>query len=256
MPWIPALALAAWMALAGGVGAASAAMRCEPEDARGVRRCTASLAPELIQRMQVTQQRSQWCWAASLQMIFTRYGYTVPQADIVERLYGGEQDLPIRTGDVPPLVGRDWFGLDGRGFSARILPHAVAQPTLAGHRQVLQALAEEHPLLIVTGRHVVVLVALDFEEVAHGAGLRITGGLVLDPTPGQGIRMLARAEANPALLAQVIVRQRPAHFTSVAELQEPGAPGGGTALARGGADASQDTFNGADRSRGSAVQPR
>lgn len=241
MAWNRTLVLAAWLLLA---GSASAQLQCGPEDAAGTRRCVAGLAPDLVRQMQATQLKSQWCWAASLQMIFARYGYAVPQEEIVERLYGGAHDLPVRTSDVTPLVARDWFDLGGKGFSARVVPHAVMHPTLTGHRRILQALADQHPLLLVTGRHVVVLVALQFEQVRQGAGLRITGGQVIDPTPGQGVRMLTRDETHPALLAQVMVRRRPAHFTSVAELQEP-APSVETALARGEVDAVEDTLNGA-----------
>jgi hypothetical protein len=259
MAWTQAFAFAAWIVLSGGVASASAEMRCALPDANGVRACSAGLPSGVVKRMQVPQQRSQWCWAASLEMVFARYGYAVPQAEIVERWYGDELDLPIWTKDVPQLVGRDWFDVDGKGFSALAVPKPVSRPTLAGFRQVLQTLADEHPLLLVTGRHVVVLVGLKFESYADG-GLRITGGMVLDPAPAQGLRELGPGEVHPALLAQVRIRPRPAHFTSVTELSDPeaakGAPGQdpseasrlwGVALARGDAEATDDALIGRSR---------
>lgn len=224
MAWTRALTLLAWMVLAGGVQPAAAEMRCGPENAAGVRRCSAELSGELVRRMQATQQRSQWCWAAAVEMVFARYGHAVPQAEIVERMYGEGHDLPIRTRYIGEMVGRTWLDQEGQWFSAAATPIPVARPTLAGQRRLLQTLADDHPLLLVARNHVVVLVGLDFEQQGSAGAIRVTGGRVLDPAPGQGLRALMPEEATPAWLAQVRVRARRAHFTSVAELNDPPRP--------------------------------
>src|ERR1700693_1072082 len=36
-----------------------------------------------------TQQQSEWCWAASISMIWAFYGHPVSQAEIVDSVYGG-----------------------------------------------------------------------------------------------------------------------------------------------------------------------
>ncbi len=41
-----------------------------------------------FQHAYADQEKSQWRWAASLQMLYTYYGLNVPQADIVCRSYG------------------------------------------------------------------------------------------------------------------------------------------------------------------------
>src|ERR1700753_1510433 len=71
-----------------------------------------------------SQHNSNWCWAASLQMIFNYYGINITQEQIVARSYGVESNgaIPNSRGDLKIITANlNNQGVDnnGRPYSVR-----------------------------------------------------------------------------------------------------------------------------------------
>jgi hypothetical protein len=58
--------------------ASHAAETCHTADAKGAIACSAGMDDARVREIATVQERSQWCWAASISMIFANYGYTLP----------------------------------------------------------------------------------------------------------------------------------------------------------------------------------
>lgn len=211
-----ALALVPWLA------PAQAALQCEEADAGGVRRCTAALAQPLVQRMVQAQQKPRWCWAAALSMILARHGHHVPQQDIVQEVYGTPADVGVPTAQLPEALTRTWFSPQGAVRAAAKYQLARSGAAVPASSVLLVASLERgEPLLLAADGHAVVVVGLEWLEA--GGARRITGGTVIDPLPGVGVRPLARKELQVSLLARVEVQAlRPGGFVSVAQLRASG----------------------------------
>src|SRR5687768_14169077 len=76
--WLLALALASMFALL-TPQVLHAAEVCSSPDQHGVAHCRAGLTTAQIRHMAVAQEKSQWCWAASIAMVFAHHGYKLEQ---------------------------------------------------------------------------------------------------------------------------------------------------------------------------------
>src|SRR5688572_7098214 len=57
-----------------------------------------------------TQDKSQWCWAAAISMLFSYYDHPVNQSRIVTSLYGTTVNLPSGPGwNIASRVNTDWI---------------------------------------------------------------------------------------------------------------------------------------------------
>jgi hypothetical protein len=77
------------------------------------------------------QARDEWCWAASLQMIYSYYGLNVPQSEIVRRSYGVQDangTLPNWGGSFQ-LEGFDPPPLHARRCAAALARHGPSRAT-------------------------------------------------------------------------------------------------------------------------------
>ena len=155
--------------------------------------------------MAAVQHKSQWCWAASIAMIFSHHGHVVHQERIVHDAYGKVEDLPAASGSViTNALSKIWTDQEGIPFAASTVAsddQAKLYPVTP--LQVLAELAAGRPLLLGAQGHAVVLVGLQFERLANGSAGRITAGTVVDPSPGHGKRGMAAAERKPTYLAAV-----------------------------------------------------
>lgn len=185
---------------------AHAEEHCAAADAWGTRECRSGLAADSVRQMAVVQQQPQWCWAASIAMIFAHHGYRVQQDEIVKDGYGIAADRPAPSGQaMTNALSKGWIDQDDRAFQT----HALASDAFAGrfqvsNDQVLAELAANRPLLIGVLGHAVVLVEMQYQRLASGA-VRMIGGTVVDPQPGRGIRPLLTAEMRPTYVAAVRV---------------------------------------------------
>jgi hypothetical protein len=179
---------------------------CGTPDTDGVSICSAGLPAQRVQQLAVVQEQPQWCWAASISMIFAHHGYTVRQEDIVKDGYGVAANLPAPSGQaMTNALSRSWVDENDRPFQGKaIASDARASQFQVSEHKVLAELADGRPLLLGAMRHAVVLVGLKYERSAKG-NIRIIGGTVIDPQPGQGIRPLLHVEMKPTYVAAVQV---------------------------------------------------
>lgn len=188
--------------------ASYASERCSVPDAAGMQRCRAELSATMIQAMAATQEKSQWCWAASIAMVFARYGHALSQEHIVRQYFGHAVDRPVGGQAITQLLARSWNDGEGRRFEASANVSSVAERgPKAAYDTMVNELANQRPLLIGVAGHAMVLVGIDFERFPATGGVRITGGKVIDPMPGRGLRRLFSDEARPTYVASVNVSE-------------------------------------------------
>lgn len=207
----------AWLAAA----PVSAAAHCEANGPQGQVFCRAALPERMVAAMSLTQERSNWCWAAALSMVAAGYGHAVAQATVAEHLWGAPRNLPINARDFAALLNRDWFDATGRRLAVRTEPAAMQPAVEPGNLALMLAsLGQGRPIVLAVRGHVVVLAALLYEPpAAPGGAPRILEATVLDPLPGEGLRVLAPGDLEHALVARVDVEARPDRpFVSVREL--------------------------------------
>ena len=151
--------------------------------------CEAGINITRLPTIYATQEMSQWCWAASLEMIFSYYGYSVPQQAIVQATFGMVDNLPAFSGAfISSNLNRTWIDSGGRRFRSEIrgLYDFNAGMVALNNQMIIEALAQERPLLLGNTSHAVVLTAVSYSQAAWGPDIFNIG--VLDPWPGIGMR--------------------------------------------------------------------
>lgn len=185
--------------LASGVSSAKAAMQCAFVGP-GVQRCEVGAPSFMFQPAAQQQYRSQWCWAASLAMLFAYYGRPVSQARIVAETWGQIVDLPGRPDQILADINRPWRDDRGRSFGV------VGDVLSANVATAIDDLAQGNPLLIGALGHCMVLTAGAFLRDVYGA-TALQSLTVRDPWPlSPNLRLLTPQEfANVSFLARVRV---------------------------------------------------
>lgn len=179
-------------------------------DASGIQRCKTGLSDAQVQQMSVTQEKSQWCWAASIAMVFAHHGYVLPQAQIVRQHFGDDTDRGVAGEDMTRMLGRAWQDTQGRSFSSAALAgDAHARRFQFANDTVIRELASQRPMIIGALGHAMVLVQVEYERFVAQDAVRITGGTVIDPMPGRGVRRLTAQESRPSYVVAVQVAVRP-----------------------------------------------
>lgn len=151
--------------------------------------CEAGVARARLPTFYAFQELPQWCWAASVSMIFKYYGYDVSQQQIVEAVYGATVNLPAMAGaTISQQLNREWVDARGRRFRSTMqgLFDADAGVMTLNNQEIIQTLASERPLLLGNTTHAVVLTAIGYFATPMGPNIVNIG--VLDPWPGIGMR--------------------------------------------------------------------
>lgn len=155
------------------------------------------------------QQDSQWCWAASIQMVLNYYGVSIGQRQIVGRTYGADPSgrPPNWSGSFQAITANlnNW-SIDNNGdpyvVQASVYPGA---PTPA---YLLRELEEKHPVMIgyasgPSSGHAVVITAASY--IPSPQGPIIQSLIVRDPWPSpSNVQNRGRVEYPGAALAQYI----------------------------------------------------
>ena len=150
---------------------------CTPFNVYGVQECVAGIQSSILDVVASdTQHASEWCWAACIEAIFAYYGHPVSQERIVQEAYGDIVNMPGSPSTVLHALNREWVDDNGNKFRVR--------STIIGTTAVnaAQDLAEDHPLIIGTLGHAMVLSALTYQRSISGAG-QVTLAQVRDPWP-------------------------------------------------------------------------
>jgi hypothetical protein len=122
------------------------------------------------------QRMSEWCWAACIEMTFHRYGYVVDQESIVATVYHGVVDEPACIADILALLNHSWIDQNGRYFVARCTVFGVT------FDDAISDLAADHPLIIGTHGHAMVLTSITLANNADGSRTFVAA-TVRDPFP-------------------------------------------------------------------------
>jgi len=141
------------------------------------------------------QKMPQWCWAASISMLFSYYGHPVSQEAIVQSLYGRIDNLPSGTGwNIASRVNREWADSNGKRFSSQLTGayDFDAGVMTISNAMLVNELDQDRPVIIGTRGHAVVGTV---EFLQTPAGPYITSIGVFDPFPGRGPRGLDSREA-------------------------------------------------------------
>jgi hypothetical protein len=169
---------------------ASALLRCGPFNVYGERICKAGISSAIADiGINKPQFKSQWCWAACIEMVFEYYGLYVPQSVIVEQTWGQIINMPAQPGEILQNLNRNWIDALGRRFYVQSNLFTVS------FAQASQDLSNNMPLIIGTQGHAMVLTSLDYVVDQYGNG-QVLNAIVRDPWPDQGRRSLSVSEWN------------------------------------------------------------
>jgi hypothetical protein len=153
---------------------------------------------DFYQRAFDTQKESQWCWAASISMVFSYHGHSVSQQRIVSAAYGGIVNMPAVTGmTIARQIARPWSDDSGETFkSALSSAYDYDAGVYATNNAIMiNELDNDRPFIIGTAGHAVVVTHMEYFPTQMGPNVRAVG--VFDPWPGRGARNLSVFEMTP-----------------------------------------------------------
>lgn len=164
---------------------------------------------ERVEFVAAAQQNSQWCWAASIQMVLNYYGVNINQSQIVARSYGvgPTGQLPDWPGSFQTITNNlnNW-SVDNNGtpyiVTARL---GGGAPTPA---ILLEELNNQRPVIVAymsspTSGHAVVVTAASYTLSPYGPIVQSI--IVRDPFPtAENIQSRGRREYPGIALAQVM----------------------------------------------------
>jgi hypothetical protein len=165
--------------------------QCGPPIGPAQRRCVAEIPRNKFAPSAAQQQMSQWCWAASISMIFRYYGHPLEQATIVSSNYGLPVNLPSGNGQrISMNLNRSWVDDRRQAFTSHL---TAAFDGLDGYNSMDNAtlvneLDAERPMLVASGTHAMVATSITY--IANPGPPIIERIGVYDPWPGNGFRDL------------------------------------------------------------------
>lgn len=148
----------------------------------------------------VRQDCPEWCWAASISMIFAAHGHLVPQEVIVQRVFGGLVCAAAPNGlTMAQALSGSWTDARGVTFQSHVV---AAYDQMAGvnainNNFIVNELSNDRPLLYANTHHAMVLTAVDYFATPMGPNVVAAG--VLDPWPASpAFHPLSPPEVFPA----------------------------------------------------------
>ncbi|EAY31875.1 hypothetical protein M23134_01904 [Microscilla marina ATCC 23134] len=134
------------------------------------------------------QNNTQWCWAASIQMVLKYYGVYVTQEQIVQRSFGVKRNgqLPNLTAS-PELITANLnkWGVDNRGQRYRV--QATWGRNAPHPDMLLKEMRAKYPVIIgyegENGGHAVVITAVGILDTQQGPAIEEI--VVRDPWPSR-----------------------------------------------------------------------
>lgn len=130
----------------------------------------------------VAQLHTDWCWAASVQMVLNWYNIPVTQTEVVDRIYGKPVDSAASENQI--AVALTGYAFDRRGHKVNL--HTVRYRGAPSTALLVEQLGHRRPMLITfrstkTMLHAVVLTGAEYVQDKNG--LRLTALTVRDPSP-------------------------------------------------------------------------
>lgn len=171
-----------------------ASLRCTPYNGNGIQICEVGIPS--LSLIQARQACPQWCWAASIQMIFALGGRLLPQEQIVERLYPDVRCSPANGPQIIATVNSGpWQDMTGRIFNPNAYTLADFDFGYQNANAALQAaqhLAAGIPLITGALGHATVMTAMSYYRDATG-NAQVESITVRDPWPGNPPRRVLTA---------------------------------------------------------------
>jgi hypothetical protein len=144
------------------------------------------------------QYASQWCWAASISMLFRYYKHPVSQPRIVSDVYGAVTNMPAGSGFViARQLNRRWRDDNGKTFTSRLTAayDFDAGVNAINNNWIIDQLDQDHPIVVGSRTHAMVGTAIQYFVTPMGP--RVVSVGVFDPWPGVGARGLTPDEMRP-----------------------------------------------------------
>jgi len=162
------------------------------------RACAVGIASSAVDVVADPQHASEWCWAATAEMIFRTHGYPITQETIVHDVYGNLRNMPANPSAVARLLTYDYVAEDGRRF--RVRGRTVSRAT----GRIVAELAAGRPLFLATRNHAMMLTAMSYVLRPNGT-YRVTGAVVRDPWPRPGASVVReRRQLASGELASIV----------------------------------------------------
>ena len=128
------------------------------------------------------QERSNWCWAASAQMVLSSYGLQISQERIVQQIHGNIGDRPGTDEEITATLNGSALLPSGKALVHATLGHGFPSSDL-----LIEELSHGRPMVIALDTrqigHAVVVTAAGI--VTSGSGSYIRSLVVRDPWPSQ-----------------------------------------------------------------------
>lgn len=131
------------------------------------RYCEAGLDSSFANQISQDQINSQWCWAASISMVFSAYGHSISQEEIVRQTWGSLVNMPAVPIQIVKSLNRTWTDSRGKTFQSRAT--LIAKPI----NQTYRELANGQPLIVGSLGHAMVVTAM-------GVFITSTGNVIID----------------------------------------------------------------------------
>ncbi|HET9402282.1 MAG TPA: papain-like cysteine protease family protein [Candidatus Acidoferrales bacterium] len=150
----------------------------------GVPACRAEVDLSKVLLSITRQQCAEWCWAASIAMIFRLYGHPIDQKQIVLQTFGDVVCLPAGvTRTITSALSKKYRDATGRFFTSNVVAAYDAENGINDitNTFIVNELRDNHPLLYCNRSHAMVLCAVDFIPTMLGPDIRAGG--VADPWP-------------------------------------------------------------------------
>lgn len=156
------------------------------------------------------QTNSNWCWAASIQMVMNYYGVALSQEQIVARTYGVDPygNLPNWTAHIPQIhANLNHYGQDSDGRPYRVtarMGQGAPVPAV-----LLDELNRGHPVIVgyrsgPNSAHAIVITAARYTMTPRGPMILTLVGRDPWPSP-QNRATRGRVEIPGDMLAQAIM---------------------------------------------------
>lgn len=154
------------------------------------------------------QLQSNWCWAASIQMVLNYHGLQVSQLQLVEKLFGDSQLNQAATADQILMALKGWqIDINGN------LRQVFAQEITYNDSRIITALSYKWPIIVglhdENGVHAVVLTGAQYEVKPEGE-IKLLQVILLDPWPPapyvQKLSAAAFRQKCTALIKIMVIR--------------------------------------------------
>lgn len=129
-----------------------------------------------------TQMETEWCWAASVQMVLNWYGVPVQQSQVVKRIYGKPVDHAASEDEIAVALNGTAINRKGQKVYLHAKRKAGEPPTAL----LIREMSAEHPMLVTihatkTMLHAVVITSVEFTQSADD--VEISAITFRDPNP-------------------------------------------------------------------------